>query len=313
MIRPCNLFITVAIAAAVVISSCATDYTREMRPVTSSLRMDRPDLAIEEFRENFTDSTGRNRLLYLMELGNLMRQTASIDLPESDPELRQHLLDHLDDAGAKKSVLPHTQSSGHARRIRAIAAALVLGIGAWSFYQLNPGALQIADYDGLKYQQGTGLLDDTPTSTSSENRMRSIPETGKVFEMGDVAIVQVRDEVPHKNSAQNYTVDAPPSETPTTGLPDSDDWYVKKERRKKYEAIRLKVKPSIFAAPENSVTLLNGQTSSVPDGGTVILGGVKRMSGSDGPVAVMSGRAVVGVGPCNQVSPRERYTFVETC
>ncbi len=73
MIRPCNLFITVAIAAAVVISSCATDYTREMRPVTSSLRMDRPDLAIEEFRENFTDSTGRNRLLYLMELGNLMR------------------------------------------------------------------------------------------------------------------------------------------------------------------------------------------------------------------------------------------------
>ena len=225
------------------------------------------------------------------ELGNLMRQTASIDLPESDPELRQHLLDHLDDAGAKKSVLPHTQSSGHARRIRAIAAALVLGIGAWSFYQLNPGALQIADYDGLKYQQGTGLLDDTPTSTSSENRMRSIPETGKVFEMGDVAIVQVRDEVPHKNSAQNYTVDAPPSETPTTGLPDSDDWYVKKERRKKYEAIRLKVKPSIFAAPENSVTLLNGQTSSVPDGGTVILGGVKRMSGSDGPVAVMSGGA----------------------
>ncbi len=44
-----------------------------MRPVTSNLRMDRPDLAIEEFRENFTDSTGRDRLLYLMELGNLMR------------------------------------------------------------------------------------------------------------------------------------------------------------------------------------------------------------------------------------------------
>ena len=119
--------------------------------------------------------SGEDRQVF--ELGNLMRQTASIDLPESDPELRQHLLDHLDDAGAKKSVLPHTQSSGHARRIRAIAAALVLGIGAWSFYQLNPGALQIADYDGLKYQQGTGLLDDTPTSTSSENRMRSIPET----------------------------------------------------------------------------------------------------------------------------------------
>jgi len=75
MIKPAWLFTTVAIASAVVISGCATDYTREMRPVTSSLRMDRPDLAIEEFRENFTDSTGRDRLLYLMELGNLMRLT----------------------------------------------------------------------------------------------------------------------------------------------------------------------------------------------------------------------------------------------
>jgi hypothetical protein len=66
-------FAAAAIIAAVVLSGCATDYTREMRPVTSNLRMDRPDLAIEEFRKNFTDSTGRNRLLYLMELGNLMR------------------------------------------------------------------------------------------------------------------------------------------------------------------------------------------------------------------------------------------------
>ena len=73
MTRPCNSFAAVSIALAVVISGCATDYTSEMRAVTSSLRMDRPDLAIEEFRENFTDSTGRNRLLYLMELGNLMR------------------------------------------------------------------------------------------------------------------------------------------------------------------------------------------------------------------------------------------------
>ncbi|MCD4701279.1 MAG: hypothetical protein K8S24_05410 [Candidatus Aegiribacteria sp.] len=73
MIRPLYSFAAAAIALAVAICSCATDYTSEMRSVTSSLRMDRPDLAIEEFRENFTDSTGKNRLLYLMELGNLMR------------------------------------------------------------------------------------------------------------------------------------------------------------------------------------------------------------------------------------------------
>jgi hypothetical protein len=56
-----------------VISGCATDYTREMKPVTTDLRNERPDLALQEFRETFQDSTGKNRLLYLMELGNLQR------------------------------------------------------------------------------------------------------------------------------------------------------------------------------------------------------------------------------------------------
>ncbi|NOQ21438.1 MAG: hypothetical protein GQ565_02145 [Candidatus Aegiribacteria sp.] len=87
MIRPCNSFAAVAIALAVVICGCATDYTREMRPITSSLKMDRPDLAIVEFRENFTDSTGRNRLLYLMELGNLMRLSG--DFPAAENLLLQ--------------------------------------------------------------------------------------------------------------------------------------------------------------------------------------------------------------------------------
>ena len=83
MIKPLRLFTAVAIASAVMIYSCATDYSREMRPVTSSLRIDRPDLAIEEFRENFTDSTGRDRLLYLMELGNLMRLAGDFQAAEN--------------------------------------------------------------------------------------------------------------------------------------------------------------------------------------------------------------------------------------
>ena len=70
-------------AIAVVVASCATNYTDEMRPVTSSLRMERPDLAVEEFKENFTDSTGRNRLLYLMELGNLMRLSGNFPAAEN--------------------------------------------------------------------------------------------------------------------------------------------------------------------------------------------------------------------------------------
>lgn len=55
------------------ISACARGHTGDMAPVTRHLRGDRPDLAVEEFRSTFTDSTGRDRLLYLMELGNLLR------------------------------------------------------------------------------------------------------------------------------------------------------------------------------------------------------------------------------------------------
>lgn len=94
MNRPFFSFPAAVITLAVVIFGCATDYTSEMRPVTSNLRMDRPDLAIEEFRENFTDSTGRNRLLYLMELGNLMRLSG--DFSEAENLLLQadRLSDH---------------------------------------------------------------------------------------------------------------------------------------------------------------------------------------------------------------------------
>ncbi|MBN2607768.1 MAG: hypothetical protein JXA64_01530 [Candidatus Fermentibacteraceae bacterium] len=72
--RP-GLFAAVLLAS--LLAACATGYTVEMRGVTSELRNDRPDLAIEEFRSSFSDSTGKDRLLYLMELGNLMRLASS--------------------------------------------------------------------------------------------------------------------------------------------------------------------------------------------------------------------------------------------
>ncbi|MEN8208114.1 MAG: hypothetical protein ABFR50_02575 [Candidatus Fermentibacteria bacterium] len=87
MIRAYKSFAAATFISAVIISGCATDYTTEMRPVTSNLRIDRTDLAIEEFRENFPDSTGRDRLLYLMELGNLMRLSG--DFPAAENLLLQ--------------------------------------------------------------------------------------------------------------------------------------------------------------------------------------------------------------------------------
>jgi len=83
MIGKCCSYIAAAVLSAVVMSGCATDYTRDMKSVTSNLRMDRPDIAIEEFRENFTDSTGNDRLLYLMELGNLLRLSGDFSSAEN--------------------------------------------------------------------------------------------------------------------------------------------------------------------------------------------------------------------------------------
>ena len=69
------LFMAVSILAF----ACATGYTGRMRDVTSSLRSGRTEEALEEYRESFTDSTGKDRLLYLMELGNLMRFSGRYD------------------------------------------------------------------------------------------------------------------------------------------------------------------------------------------------------------------------------------------
>jgi len=52
---------------------CASNYTRTMLPVTRDLRDNSAGQALTELREVFPDSTGRDRLLYLMELGNLLR------------------------------------------------------------------------------------------------------------------------------------------------------------------------------------------------------------------------------------------------
>lgn len=53
--------------------SCATGYTGTVRPVVGMLESNQPRQAMDRLREVFPDSTGRDRLLYLMELGNLAR------------------------------------------------------------------------------------------------------------------------------------------------------------------------------------------------------------------------------------------------
>ncbi len=53
--------------------ACASSYTATIRPVIEYLDRGMPDQAITRLKEVFPDSTGRDRLLYMMELGNLAR------------------------------------------------------------------------------------------------------------------------------------------------------------------------------------------------------------------------------------------------
>jgi len=54
-----------------------------MGPVLKDLSQDYPVLAMERLREVFPDSTGRDRLLYLMELGNLARYSGQYFIAQS--------------------------------------------------------------------------------------------------------------------------------------------------------------------------------------------------------------------------------------
>ncbi len=66
-------FVAIAVLAALATLACGAGHTLTMGSVVRTLDSDGIDAAVEEFRESFGDSTGRNRLLYLMELGNLYR------------------------------------------------------------------------------------------------------------------------------------------------------------------------------------------------------------------------------------------------
>lgn len=66
---------------ALLLLACASSYTGTMRPVINDLGMGQPVRAMERLRHVFPDSTGKDRLLYLMELGNLARYAGLMTQP----------------------------------------------------------------------------------------------------------------------------------------------------------------------------------------------------------------------------------------
>ncbi len=63
--------------------SCAVAYTNSMTPVLHEMDSGATTEAMSTFREIFSDSTGKDRLLYLMELGNLARYAGQDNLAQT--------------------------------------------------------------------------------------------------------------------------------------------------------------------------------------------------------------------------------------
>ncbi len=72
-----------AAAGGLLLVACAASYTSMMTPVIGDLNRGMPEQAIADLKSSFPDSTGNDRLLYLMELGNLARYSGQYGLASS--------------------------------------------------------------------------------------------------------------------------------------------------------------------------------------------------------------------------------------
>ncbi|PIE51477.1 hypothetical protein CSA37_11525 [Candidatus Fermentibacteria bacterium] len=70
-------------ALFLLLAACAASYTSMMTPVIGDLNRGMPEQAIADLKHSFSDSTGDDRLLYLMELGNLARYSGQYGLASS--------------------------------------------------------------------------------------------------------------------------------------------------------------------------------------------------------------------------------------
>ncbi len=77
------------------VMSCAVAYTNTMAPVIKDMDRGHNSEAIARLRDVFPDSTGRDRLLYLMELGNLARYAGNQSIAQAVLLRADRLSDNL--------------------------------------------------------------------------------------------------------------------------------------------------------------------------------------------------------------------------
>ena len=209
------------------------------------------------------------------ELGRLLRQSASHDLPEADDELRQMLLDELEGEAAVPVASTKTLAPKPIDRIRRRrmwmalpTAGLMIVVGGWWLYP--DGLMKVAEHDAR-----LELADLEARAERALNRNKS--------ELRDEAVVDVGgDGLPDRDAGDNAQ---------SFGFN-----YEIKERNPGDPSINAggsvesagQSTPSDVKLPKLSVTTKN-TVISVPDGGTVFSGGLKLGQVGDEPFGLRPG------------------------
>lgn len=141
--------------------------------------------------------------LQISEMGQLIRQTSSLDLPDPNPDLRSQVLKQIESEfgtesvtsteknvslppGLSKqtvlssdSVLKKRSSSSRARMFWSAAASLALAAGGWWLYNVDSAQpYQMTDGTLLRYQLSSGIMkqDEETVSRESPEVKRGIPK-----------------------------------------------------------------------------------------------------------------------------------------
>lgn len=221
-----------------------------------------------------------------LELGRLLKQSASHDLPESNDELRQMLLNEFEGEAATpvapmKTLAPKPVDRIRRRRMWMAlpAAGLMIAVGGWWLY--SDVSMKIAEHDaGLELADLEARAKAAQRQVNEAKRDQRKPEMES--ELSESLTVRPGQEQDYRFELRSGT-DDPGTPKDLQSLIDRSGSYADLDAVLGSEDSSINIggaydsnsgKPIDVKLPKLDATTKN-QAVSVPEGGTVLLGGVK--------------------------------------
>ena len=223
------------------------------------------------------------------ELGKLLRETATSQMPAANQELRRRVVTELEtQSPVKEPAKTHGVGRFHnPQRTRwAVAALVLLGLGIGSLILLSRPGLESLSQSTLKYQQLADSNESLPETAANDSRLGVLASQGERSLIGDG---ETSGESPAPVDYFGVAANGKSSPTPPRELGPNGEVT------------------STTLALSNAQSVLN-----VPDQGTVLLGGIKRKSersGQDRNLYSLSQSRANQPGGQSGVKENESITF----